>query len=413
MGKDNIRANNMSAILSCIYKNGPVSRRDIAKTVNLTPSAVTLLVSDMIQNGLLREGAEIYEGLRAGRSAVGIDFDPAYGHLLGICIEATRLSFAITHIGGSRLEEEQVLDKLMVPNVYSPDDLLEALLQLTDDFLLKNSLIDGGLCAIGINISGNVQPDIGASQDSYGILPPQTAVTASFEQRYNVPAFLDNNVRSLAIAELGLSRGNADGCEVNGVFIKHDPGFGCTVILHGEVFSGVRHNSGEVGHTHVLGNERSCICGKTGCLSTIVCTEALLRATATVFGPTSTPSLWQLVSGAAERIDLQALVRAASLGDAPLVRILTEAAMYMSNVIETSLLLMDGETVITFGKIFEDNWFFSLLHDTLTKSFGSFRSLNIKKSQVSDGDRWKGAIFIAMLNYIKILGTKMSARKEI
>jgi len=400
IAKDAIRANNFFAILSRILKNGPMSRRDLSRQVGLTPGTVTLLVADMIASGLLVERGEIDDGPRAGRRMVLVDINHRYGYLLGVCIEPARLSLAISHLNGEPIAIR------VLPNACEGGELLERLLELSDALLRENGP-EGRFCAVGISISGYVDPAAGVSVNSYGVLPPGARVAEAFEKRFMVPAFLDNNVRSLALAEIGMDRSGAD---FSGLFIKHDPGFGCAVVLGGEVYEGETNRSGEIGHARVVENGRRCICGKTGCLSTVVGTEALLRGAEAAFSAGATPALWRECAGQPDRIDVPALVRCAAEGDAPIARLLAEAARAMARVLETTLLGVDGDTIITFGSLFEDDWFFSLLGRELSESFASFREIRMLRSRLRDADRWRGAVFIAQRKFLRAVSSEFGNR---
>ncbi len=400
IGKDAIKANNMFALLFGIYKNGPMSRRDLAKRVELTPSTVTLLVGEMIAYGLLREGQEIDEAPRAGRKMVPVEINPAFGVILGVCVEPGRLFLALSDLGGC------ALDHMAVKNTYGQDELLLALLDKARE-LISRQIRPVRLCAIGISISGRVDPALGVSVDSYGILPPGTDVAQAFEDAFLAPSFLDNNVRSLAGAELALEKSGED---TSGLFIKHGPGFGCAVLLEGQLFEGARFSAGEIGHAKVIDHGLTCICGKTGCLSTVVSTEALIRGSQLSLSPASTPALWAATEGLAEAITVQALVQSAAAGDRPIMLILDEAARMMARAIETALLAMDGDQVITYGQIFKDDWFFDRLTSALNDSFGVFRSIRVIRSRLSDEDRWKGAVQVALSQYLRFASAQISAQ---
>ena len=406
IGKDSIKANNIFAILNCIYKNAPVSRRDIARQVHLTPSTVTLLVAEMLHCGLIREGDEVDAGSRAGRRMVQLGFNSRFGYFLGICVEPTRISLSLTDMSGGDLSEKHVVDSDSYENNFKQDVLIPELLSITDRFLARNSKKIGRFCAIGISVPGHVDPDSGISINSYGVIPPQTDVASIFEEHYGIPAFLDNNVRSLSQAEMALQP-NSD--NINGLFVKQDPGFGCTVLLNGKVFEGASNSSGEIGHTRVVSGGRPCSCGKTGCLSTVVGTSALLESAESVLSPTATPTLWAASGGQREALSVPMLLESAASGDAPVCLILEEAARLMSGVIETSLLLMDGNSVITFGPLFEHVWFRNLLQTLLDESFGGFRKIRVIPSKLSDSKRWKGAALSAQSRYLKIVSGEISA----
>jgi predicted NBD/HSP70 family sugar kinase len=131
-----------------------------------------------------------------------------------------------------------------------------------------------------------------------------------------------------------------------------------------------------------------------------------------VFSPSSTPSLWRECCGDAGRLSVPALVRAAQAGDKPLILLLDEAATLMESVLETSLLLMDGDKVIVFGPIFEGDWFFDRLCAHLNASFGGFRTITLVRSALSDTDRWKGAVCIALRQYLATAAAEINEGKD-
>ena len=282
---------------------------------------------------------------------------------------------------------------MTIDNRFSRDKLLPELLRLADAFVRKQVSLPGGLRAIGISMTGHVDPVAGISLNSYGVFPPRTQLAAAFERQFGVPTLVDNNVRSLALAEMAAYKADE---MISGLFVKQDPGFGCTVLLGGEVYEGSSYSSGEIGHTRVVDNGKPCICGKTGCLSTIVSTEALTDSARAAFSPSTTPALWADCAGDSGRISVPAILRSARAGDVPVARMLDEAARLLEGVLETGLLLMDGDVVIAFGPLFEDEWFIERLRVCLNNSFGSFRKIELVHSRLSDKDRWKGAAAIAM-----------------
>ncbi|MBE6736166.1 MAG: winged helix-turn-helix transcriptional regulator, partial [Ruminococcaceae bacterium] len=67
---ENVKQRNKASILRLLNKNGPMSRKDIAAEVGLTPASVTLLTNEMIETGYLREVGEVQEEKRAGRRKI-------------------------------------------------------------------------------------------------------------------------------------------------------------------------------------------------------------------------------------------------------------------------------------------------------------------------------------------------------
>lgn len=404
IGKDSVKSTNMCAILSCIYKNAQISRRDIAKAVGLTSSTVTTLVNEMLECGLLQEGNIIDEGLRAGRRALELRINGNFGYILGICIEQDKLSWALAPISGSNLSQTSAHFTRSVDNVYSSSELIPALLEITDSFL-QTCEAAGRFCAIGISVPGYVNPEEGISTNSFGVMPPNSNLRAIFENRYHVETFVYNNVRGLASADIGMRQ---QGTPINGLFLKQDPGLGCAVLLNGQVYEGANYFAGEIGHVQVIENGKRCSCGRNGCLTTVVGTKYMFEAAAVALSPSATPVLWALSQGNTEKLTIKMLLESAEKRDAPIYRIIDEAARLLAGVLETSLLLVDGNAIILFGHLFESDWFITLLRGYIERRMGSFRQVEILSSLVPEADRWKGAVQIAMQKYLPVICREIS-----
>ena len=74
---ENVKIRNKSTVLKLLNRKGAMSRKDIAKEVGLTPATVTVLCTEMIEEGILQEKGEMQEDRRAGRRKILVDI--AYG----------------------------------------------------------------------------------------------------------------------------------------------------------------------------------------------------------------------------------------------------------------------------------------------------------------------------------------------
>ena len=70
MNMAQVKKQNRSSILNCVNECEPVSRKDIADLIGLTPAAVTQICSELIQEGVLEEQGFETQSVRAGRKKV-------------------------------------------------------------------------------------------------------------------------------------------------------------------------------------------------------------------------------------------------------------------------------------------------------------------------------------------------------
>jgi glucokinase len=90
---------------------------------------------------------------------------------------------------------------------------------------------------------------------------------------WNVPVLLVQEERVLA---LGHHLVNPD-CE-DFLLVDFGEGVGGAIIVDGKPLANPLPISGEIGHTPVLGNQRQCGCGATGCMETLVSLRGLLES---------------------------------------------------------------------------------------------------------------------------------------
>ena len=73
---------NRGLILYLIYQNKGLSRKALAAKTGLTPAAITLIIGDMLREGLLVETHTVHNGNSLGRKEVILDINPvSYTHL--------------------------------------------------------------------------------------------------------------------------------------------------------------------------------------------------------------------------------------------------------------------------------------------------------------------------------------------
>lgn len=108
-----------------------------------------------------------------------------------------------------------------------------------------------------------------------------------FQQRYDLPVAVTNDANAAAIGELLF--GGARGMK-HAIVITLGTGLGSGFIVNGELLYGADGFAGELGHTTVDPQGRSCACGKRGCLETYVSATGLCRTAAELLAQRREPS---------------------------------------------------------------------------------------------------------------------------
>src|ERR1700748_624097 len=87
--------------------NGPISRSDIARKLDLSAGSLTRLSTPLIESGLLIEVEEKTDG-RAGRPSKPLDIVPESQHFLGMKLTADAVLGVLTDLRANILESRSV-----------------------------------------------------------------------------------------------------------------------------------------------------------------------------------------------------------------------------------------------------------------------------------------------------------------
>lgn len=96
---------------------------------------------------------------------------------------------------------------------------------------------------------------------------------ATIETQWRLPGCGLQEIRALALGHKTHERSMHDF-----LLVDADDGVGAAALLRGELLEGPLASSGELGHTVVAGNRRTCGCGGTGCLETLLSRKGLLAS---------------------------------------------------------------------------------------------------------------------------------------
>jgi glucokinase len=144
--------------------------------------------------------------------------------------------------------------------------------------LLERGKMDGvpAPSAIGVGAGGQIDPNTGMVVAATDVLPgwAGTPLRAAFEDAFDLPTAVDNDVNALASGEsrFGAGRGLR-----HLVFLALGTGVGGALIVNGRLHHGARGAGGELGHLVLVPNGHPCTCGGRGCLEQYASGPALLR----------------------------------------------------------------------------------------------------------------------------------------
>jgi len=188
--------------------------------------------------------------------------------LAGIDIGGTKIALGLAGLDAQLLS----LSRLPTQIELGPDRIMQAALDQLEQMTQE---IDAQIAAIGVCCGGPLDRRKGLI-----LSPPNLPGWDEFpimnvvNERFGVPALLDNDANAAALGELhyGAGRGLQDL-----MYMTISTGIGGGLIVRGEVVHGVADAAGEVGHMTVQPDGPLCGCGSRGCLEVLCSGTAIAR----------------------------------------------------------------------------------------------------------------------------------------
>lgn len=250
------RALNRRLILNLLRQEGPRSRAELATLSGLSPAAVTFVVADLVEEGIVKEG-EAISGM-TGRRPIPVQIDYDHGIAIGFklmlgAVECVATDLATNPIATMRLGLAD----------HAPDAIADVLARAVPRLVALAQRPEATLAGIGISMPGVISNDQASCVRSNRFDWNDVPLAQMLAERVSVPVWLEDDTNAYAIAQqlFGLGRQHR-----NMAVLAVGVGIACAQIIEGKLYRGANGAAGKMGHTLFEPNGRPCECGKRGCL---------------------------------------------------------------------------------------------------------------------------------------------------
>ena len=358
-----VKRYNRSVILRLLHEHGGLSRKRIAEEMSLTPAAITMIVSEMIGEGLLSEGATLESSGTAGRKEIMVNINFKRFAALGVSINLQELLLSATSLDGTLLFSESIPCRAELPLSEALEIIGSRLPALMAAHRIPREVIVG----LGVGVRGTVDENRSKSVNSFGALAgTDLPLAAAIAERTGFYTTMDNNVRSMFRAHMFFSDEQASSL----FFIRCEKGIGGAISADHRILTGNSGMCSEFGHMPIVetGGKR-CHCGKTGCLETVASPMAICEDVGSVYSAEGTPRLYALTGGHQNRVTLPLIMDAAAMGDLAADAIVQNAASKLSSAIKAVVYTLDPARVVLYGSIFELPYYYESLQAHLRAGY--------------------------------------------
>ena len=344
---------NRHIALNLIRENQPISRADLARCMNMTRGVVSVLVQELITQGLIYEGAT-GEAAR-GRKPTFLHIRTRDRLVIAVDVRFTKTDLMLCDFSGRQLALESY------DTVFSIPEFVKDLAARVRKLLKRQGF--GFMCeGIGLVVPGMVDQRTGKILNAPALGWRSVDIRTKLAAATGLPVHIENPGRASALAQLWLERGEVTGGH-NFVYISVSDGVGLGIVVNGELLRGRDHIAGEFGHMPLNLDGPRCMCGSNGCW------EAYTSNLATVsryFGWNLSKRSPKLLK-AAERSSFTVLdlVARARSGDAKAVAALQTTARFLGLGIATIINVINPDGIYLAGEI-TTAW--DLIQDTVRQA---------------------------------------------
>ena len=373
---------NRQIALNLIRAHQPISRADLARLMNVRRGVASLLVSELLSESLIFEGA-LGESVGRGRRPTFLYIDSRERCVIGVDIRATRTYILVTDLVGRQLGVVSSFQTNRDVDVLIPE-LARRIKQILSDYK------EVGACeGVGVSVPGMVDPTKGRVVHAPTLSWHDVNLRDPLAAALGIPVQIENSGKACALAQLWATRSDvvASG---NSVFVSVSDGVGVGIVVNGEVLRGRHNTAGEFGHVPLSIDGPKCSCGATGCWEAYVSNLATLSR---YFGrDLSDPRPRDSEEAGFSVEDLIARARA---GEAKALAALNSTARYLGlglasivNALDPARVYIGGE-ITTAWSLIEPIVRSALRERTLTE-FGGATEIHVVPAE--DHPRLRGAV---------------------
>lgn len=262
--RDTPREVNRRIILALMRERGPISRAELARSMNVPRGMITSLVNELLGEGLIFEGATA-EAPR-GRKPVLLHLESRGRLAVGVDVRASRTTLRVSDFAGECLAEESF------PTPDDPGDLVEEL-HVRILRLVGVHGSHGEFEGVGVVVPGMVDGRTGRVLNAPTLGWRDVDIREDLSRRVGLPVHMERDAVACALARMWMGDGAGDRYR-DFVYLIVSEGVGIGVVVNGQPMRGRNFTAGEFGHVPLDLEGPVCSCGARGCLEAFTCDAA-------------------------------------------------------------------------------------------------------------------------------------------
>lgn len=331
---------NRNIVLNLIRERQPISRASLALLMGVQRSAVTLLVGDLINEGLVREGGDGQTTTR-GRKPTLLYVSTEDRFVVAIDVRFSGIYVMLSDFSGRQLALETF------DPIFDPHKLVTKLAQYVNA-LLKSRGAAARCEGIGLAAPGMVDHHTGRILHAPMMNWRNVDLRDRLSALTKLPVMIESAPKACALSQIWL--GGGDGAPASNdprdfVYLMVSDGVGVGAVVNGELLRGHGNTAGEFGHTPLQIDGPRCLCGLNGCWEAYTSNMATLSR---YYGRTLSRTSLQ---SATQKLTVPGLIERARGGDARAVMAVQTTARYLGLGLGTVIAALNPARIYIGGEM--------------------------------------------------------------
>lgn len=328
-----------------ISSEGPLTKADLSRQLNLKHATLSRAVDALIDKGLLEQiASDKYSNV--GRKPKLLAVNPTAFYLIGVDISRLYLGILLADARFQKIEYIQ--DELSRST--SPDFIINRIKSHVSQLLRKYSIDKKKVLGLGIGAVGKLKKDEGTViyADNFGVDWSNVPLKKLLQKELDIPIVLENGANAAAFAEFMI--GSARKCQ-HVLYVHIGVGIRCGVINEGRIIRNLNNIDSTYGHIVIEPSGKKCKCGNYGCLVMYSATRAIVEEYIKMCKLQNIPIPQETL----ETMRFENVVDFFEKGEETAAAVLTNAAVYMGIGLANIISILNPEVVVLGGPVIERN----------------------------------------------------------
>ncbi len=347
---EKLKINNIMSVLEFIRLHENCSKKYISSSIGLSSALLTNICNHLKEKNLILEG-DLLTSNRAGRKEIALNINYSLKKIIGINISNEYCDIVISDLKPSLLFSKRVFIDLK-----NGEEILKSIIYIIFLYMEENNLSINNFAGIGISSKGTTDVEKGIIGEDY--LKEKLKIKEFLKEKINLPIFIENDVKTLAIAQ------NFFFPEFDDFFlVKYTVhGIGGAIFKNGNLYTNSKNPVGKIGHIIINPNKDYCpVCKRKGCLESIISINKIKKELQIYLNNDSDPILAAELNYDFNNFSIEKLFSAFEKGSIYVNNILRKSASLMAQSIINTYSITGSTKFILYGDLFSHTSYMFLL----------------------------------------------------